>query len=102
MKWYSGENLPRTHARPTTFSEAWLHQRYGLEFGKRCFMDPLFRTEQDRQAHRLLYVRFGSLGLGQKDPSPQHPVSSSFLSTEQEKAAKGTSSRTRDGLESTG
>ena len=70
MKWYSGENLPRTHARPT-FSEAWLHERYGLEFGERYFTDPLFRTEQDREARRLLHERFGALGLGQKDPQPQ-------------------------------
>jgi hypothetical protein len=32
MKWPSGENLPRTHAKPT-FSEAWFYSRYGLEFG---------------------------------------------------------------------
>jgi hypothetical protein len=70
MKWHSGENLPATHARPT-FSEAWLHERYGLEFGERYFMDPLFRTEQDREARRLLHERFGALGLGQKDPAAQ-------------------------------
>jgi hypothetical protein len=70
MKWYSGENLPVTHARPT-FSEAWFHQRHGLEFGERYFMDPLFRTEQDRQAQRLLHDCFGALGLGQADPTPR-------------------------------
>ncbi len=70
MKWYAGENLPRTHARPT-FSEAWFHQRYGLEFGERYFADPLFRTEQDRAARRLLHERFGALGLGERDPQPR-------------------------------
>jgi uroporphyrinogen-III decarboxylase len=67
MKWYSGENLPKTHARPT-FSEAWLHQRYGLEFGEKYFRDPIFRTEQDRKAVQLIYERFGALGLGRRDP----------------------------------
>ncbi len=70
MKWYSGENLPGTHARPT-FSEAWFHQHYGLEFGERYYLDAIFRTEQDREARRLLYERYGALGLGQKDPRPQ-------------------------------
>ena len=70
MKWSSGENLPTTHARPT-FSETWFHRHYGLEFGERYFMDPLFRTEQDREGQRLLHKRFGALGLGQADPRPR-------------------------------
>ncbi len=70
MKWYSGENLPSTHARPT-FSEAWFHQRYGLDFGERYFRDPLFRTEQDREALRLVHERFGRLRIGKVDPRPQ-------------------------------
>jgi uroporphyrinogen decarboxylase-like protein len=70
MKWYSGENLPATHARPT-FSEAWFHRHYGLEFGERYFMDAAHRTEQDRQARRLIYERFGTLGLGESDPQPK-------------------------------
>ncbi len=44
LKTYSGENLPRTHARPT-FAEAWFQQRYGLDFGERYYRDPIFRTE---------------------------------------------------------
>ena len=70
MKWYSGENLPATHARPT-FSEAWFHQRYGLDFGERYHLDPVFRTEQDRAAVRLVSERFGALGLGSNDPKPR-------------------------------
>ena len=70
MKWYSGENLPKTHARPT-FSEAWLHARYGMTFGKKYCSDPVFRTEQDREARRLLYERFGQAGVGEKDPQPR-------------------------------
>ncbi len=69
MKWYAGENLPVTHARPT-FSEAWFHSRYGLEFGQRYCLDPLFRTEQDRAARRVLFDRFGHLGIGERDPQP--------------------------------
>ncbi len=69
MKSYAGENLPVTHARPT-FSEAWFHRRYGLDFSEKYFMDPVFRTEQDREAQRLLHGRFGVLGLGRADPAP--------------------------------
>ena len=70
MKWYAGENLPRTHARPT-FSEAWFHSRYGLTFGEKYCSDPLFRTEQDREARRLLFGPFGQAGIGENDPQPR-------------------------------
>lgn len=70
MKWYSGENLPRTHAKPT-FSEAWFHSRYGMTFGERYCSDPISRTEQDREARRVLFERFGQAGLGEKDPKPR-------------------------------
>lgn len=65
MKWYAGQNLPLTHAKPT-FSEAWFHSNYGLTFGERYCFDPVFRTEQDREAMRLLYDRFGEAGIGEK------------------------------------
>lgn len=71
MKWYSGENLPGTHARPA-FSEAWFHTNYGMTFGEKYCTDPVYRTEQDREARRVLYERFGPAGIGQKDPPP-HP-----------------------------
>ena len=71
MKWYAGENLPKTHARPT-FSEAWFHLNYGMTFGEKYCSDPIFRTEQDREARRLLYDRFGKAGIGNDDPQP-HP-----------------------------
>ena len=71
MKWDSGMNLPRTHAK-VTFSEAWFNHNYGLIFGEKYCLDPIFRTEQDRDAMRLLYDRFGALGIGEKDPK-HHP-----------------------------
>jgi uroporphyrinogen-III decarboxylase len=70
MKWYPGENLPKTHARPT-FSEAWFNARYGLTFGEKYYSDPIFRTRQDQAARRLLYERFGQAGIGEKDPQPR-------------------------------
>lgn len=70
MKWYAGEYLPKTHARPT-FSEAWFNTNYGMTFGEKYCSDPTFRTEQDREARRLLYERFGRAGIGAKDPQPR-------------------------------
>jgi len=70
MKWPSGQNLPWTHAKPT-FSEAWFSRHCGLRFGREYHMDPILRTEQDRQAMRLLYDRFGKHHLGQQDPAPR-------------------------------
>ena len=70
MKSYSSENSPATHARPA-FSEAWFHRHYGLDFGERYYAEPIFRTEQDREAQRLVHERFGALGLGKPDPAPQ-------------------------------
>ena len=70
MKWYSGENLSNTQGRPT-FSEAWFHARFGMTFGAQYCSDPIFRTEQDREARRLLHGHFGQVGIGEKDPKPQ-------------------------------
>lgn len=70
MKWDAGQNLPRTHAKPT-FSEAWFHSNYAMTYGERYFGDPIFRTEQDREALRLLFDRFGQAGIGRKDPPPR-------------------------------
>ena len=70
MKWSAGQNLPRTHAKPT-FSEAWFHSNYGMTFGEKYFSDPIFRTQQDREAMRVLFDRFGHAGIGEKDPRPR-------------------------------
>ena len=70
MKSYAGQYLPRTHARPS-FSEAWYHARFGFTFGEKYHFDPVYRTEQDREAVRQLYDRFGQAGIGEKDPRPR-------------------------------
>jgi hypothetical protein len=61
MEWYAGENLPKSYARPT-FSEAWFHTNYGMTFGEKYCSGPIFRTEQDREARRLLCEHFGQAG----------------------------------------
>jgi hypothetical protein len=42
-----------------------------MTFGERYCSDPLFRSEQDQEALRLLFDRFGQVGIGEKDPPPR-------------------------------
>ncbi len=58
-----------------TFSCAWWHENYGLAFGREYWLDPIRRTEQDRSMERLLYERFGDVGLGDPDPQPKPNIS---------------------------
>lgn len=54
-----------------TFSPAWWYVNYGLGFEEEAWRDPIRRTERDRDLRRLLYERFGDVGLGERDPKPQ-------------------------------
>jgi len=38
------------------------------------WQDPIKRTELDREKRRLLYGRFGDVGLGERDPTPEPVV----------------------------
>jgi hypothetical protein len=42
-----------------------------MTFGGRYFSDPVFRTEQDREAMRVLFDRYGRVGIGEEDPPPR-------------------------------
>jgi hypothetical protein len=53
------------------FHPHWWYCNYGLTFGEEFFFDPDVRVEGERQMRRLLYERFGDLGLGEKDPLPR-------------------------------
>ncbi len=53
------------------FSAAWWHHHYGMDFSQSFWLDPLARTERARLQNRLLYERYGDLGLGEADPPPR-------------------------------
>ena len=56
-----------------SFSPAWWYYHYGMDFSdQRRWLDPILATERDREQRRLLYERFGDVGLGEADPAP-HP-----------------------------
>ncbi len=53
------------------FGPAWWHTHYGMKFDREFWQDPIARTERWREQKRLLFERFGEVGLGEKDPLPQ-------------------------------
>jgi hypothetical protein len=54
-----------------TFAPAWWRAKYGMDFGESAWLDPIRRTELDRERRRRLYERFGEVGLGEADPPPR-------------------------------
>jgi hypothetical protein len=55
-----------------TFAPAWWRTNYGMTFTEDILCDPMARTEMEREQRRLLFDRFGDVGLGERDPQP-HP-----------------------------
>ncbi len=54
-----------------SFAPAWWYHHYGMSFGRDFWQDPIARTERERDQRRLLFERFGSFGLGERDPQPR-------------------------------
>lgn len=54
-----------------SFAPAWWYHYYGMSFGRDYWQDSIARTERDRDQRRLLDERFGSVGLGERDPQPR-------------------------------
>jgi len=55
-----------------SFAPAWWLAHYGMDSGAALWADPIARTERDCQQRRLLFERFGDVGLGEEHPKP-HP-----------------------------
>jgi hypothetical protein len=53
-----------------TFSATWFHARYGVDYSEETWLDPVRRIERNRELERVIYERFGDVGLGSKDPQP--------------------------------
>ena len=52
------------------FSPKWYHDRFGLDFTERFWLDPIARTELNRTMRRVLRETFPDVGLGEADPKP--------------------------------
>lgn len=62
-----------------TFAPLWWQQNYGMDFSSSAFWhDPILFTERDREQRRLLFERFGHVGLGEADPKPNPVVGGEF------------------------
>lgn len=55
-------------ALTVNFMPSWWYREYGISHGERLFTDVDHRAEIQREMNRLLYDRFGHLGLGDPDP----------------------------------
>jgi hypothetical protein len=56
------------------FSPKWYHDRFGLEFTERFWLDPIARTELNRSMRRVLRETFADVGLGEADPKPMPSI----------------------------
>ena len=65
-------NQPRDKIQPVQlyFSPTWYHFKYGVDYSEPTWRDPIARVERYRELDRLLFDRFGDIGMGSKDPAP--------------------------------
>jgi hypothetical protein len=61
-----------------TFSPAWWNHHYGIDFGEDLWIDVVHSTESACERNRLLFKRFGDVGLGEEDPQPQPQSASTY------------------------
>ncbi len=54
-----------------TFSPAWWLDRYGMPSTPEVWQDPFLAVQRDQEQRRLLFERFGDVGLGEADPAPR-------------------------------
>lgn len=75
---------PPVPARPylpveLVFNPNWWYHTAGVRFDRAFYMDPQARIENDMLMRRVLYERYGALGLGQPDPEPRPVIGSSYV-----------------------
>ena len=60
------------------FSPTWFHRNYGVDYSEETWRNPIARVERNRELQRALFDRFGTVGLGSKDPGPGPNVSDAY------------------------
>ncbi|HWQ84185.1 MAG TPA: hypothetical protein VN363_06435 [Anaerolineales bacterium] len=58
------------------FNPNWWHQTAGISFDHSFYLDPRARIENDVLMRKVLYRRYGYLGLGEPDPQPRPVIGS--------------------------
>lgn len=64
-----------------TFHASWWHKHAGIDFSQKFFDEPDYRIECDLKMRKILYEKFGQLGLGEKDPEPRPIMGSDLLAS---------------------
>jgi len=62
--WWSPKEIP---AR-VIFHNRWWYKNYGIDFDEKYYFNPEYRMQVNRKMEKLLYERFGDLGLGNPNP----------------------------------
>ena len=61
------------------FNPNWWHQTAGISFDKSFYFEPDARIRNDMIMRRVLYERFGALGMGEPDPQPRPIIGSQHV-----------------------
>ena len=64
-----------------TFHAGWWHKYTGICFNEDFFMNPQYRIECDLKMRKLLYDKFGDMGLGEKNPKPRPIMGTDLLAS---------------------
>lgn len=70
MLWGTQVKLPTVAPLSFNFMPSWWYREYGIAYKERVFLDPEYRAQILREMSRLIYERFGDIGMGERDPSP--------------------------------
>ena len=61
------------------FNPNWWYQTTGVSFDEAFYFDPQVRIENDVLMRRVLYERFGMMGMGEADPQPRPIIGSQHV-----------------------
>jgi hypothetical protein len=64
-----------------TFHAGWWHANAGVGFNSEFFLNPRYRIESDIRMRKVLFEKFGNLGLGDKNPAPRPIIGSDLLAS---------------------
>lgn len=61
------------------FNPNWWYRTAGISFDERFYLDPDTRVRNDVTMRRVLWQRYGDLGLGEADPQPRPVIGSPYV-----------------------
>ncbi|QGP91571.1 Uroporphyrinogen decarboxylase [Neomoorella glycerini] len=53
------------------FYPSWWYKNYGISYNRQYYYDPDYRVDAFQKQQRILYERFGDVGMGKPDPEPE-------------------------------